>query len=66
MLPPKPSSPPGVGGLVSHDFDSSRQAQAVVLDWRYGFYNHDRRHSPTGMMSPVNYENTTAPEREAA
>ena len=52
--------------LSRHDFEDTRQAQAVVLDWCYGFYNHERRHSSAGMMSPVNYENTTAPTREAA
>ena len=46
--------------------EKARQAQAVVLDWCYGFYNHDRRHSAAGMMSPINYENTAAPDREAA
>ena len=50
----------------AHDFENTRQAQAVVLDWCYGFYNHDRRHSTIGMVSPVNYENTAAPDREAA
>ncbi len=30
--------------LSRHDFENTRQAQAVVLDWCYGFYNHDRRH----------------------
>jgi putative transposase len=52
--------------LSRHEFDNTRQAQAVVLDWCYGFYNHERRHSSAGMMSPVNYENTAAPDREAA
>ena len=52
--------------LSRHHFENTRQAQAVVLDWCYGFYNHDRRHSSAAMMSPVNYENTTAPNREAA
>ena len=52
--------------LSRHGFASTRQAQAVVLDWCYGFYNHQRRHSSAGMMSPVNYENTAAPDREAA
>jgi putative transposase len=52
--------------LSRHEFANTRQAQAVVLDWCYGFYNHHRRHSSTGMMSPVNYENTAAPDREAA
>jgi transposase InsO family protein len=52
--------------LSHHDFENTRQAQAVVLDWCYGFYNHDRRHTAAGMMSPINYENTAAPTREAA
>ncbi len=52
--------------LSRHTFTDTRQAQAVVLDWCYGFYNHDRRHSTIGMMSPINYENTAAPDREAA
>ncbi|WP_106849095.1 IS3 family transposase [Blastococcus sp. Marseille-P5729] len=52
--------------LSLHDFENTRQAQAVVLDWCYGFYNQERRHSSAGMMSPINYENTAAPDREAA
>ena len=52
--------------LSRHDFENTSQAQAVVLDWCYGFYNHDRRHSSAGMMSPINYENAAAPDREAA
>lgn len=52
--------------LSRHDFKNVDQAQAVALDWCYGFYNHDRRHSSAGMMSPINYENTAAPTREAA
>jgi putative transposase len=27
--------------LSRHEFENVRQAQAVVLDWCYGFYNHD-------------------------
>ena len=49
-----------------HEFANTRQAQAVVLDWCYGFSNQHRRHSSAGMMSPINYENTAAPDREAA
>jgi hypothetical protein len=37
-----------------------------VLDWCYGFYDHQRRRSSAAMMSPINYENTAAPDREAA
>lgn len=46
--------------LSRHEFDTRTQARAVVLDWAYGFYNHERRHSSAAMMSPINYENTTA------
>jgi putative transposase len=52
--------------LSRHDFKNTGHAHAVVLDWCYGFYNHDRRHTSAGMMSPINYENTAAPDREAA
>lgn len=52
--------------LSRHEFADTPQAQAVVLDWCYGFYNHERRHSSAGMMSPINYENTATPDREAA
>jgi putative transposase len=37
-----------------------------VLDWCYGFYHHGRPHSSGGMVSPINYENTVPPPREAA
>jgi len=37
--------------------------QAVVLDWSCGFYNHDRRHSSAGMMSPINDVYTAATTR---
>jgi putative transposase len=52
--------------LSRHSFTDTPQAQAVVLDWCYGFYNHDRRHSTIGMMSPITYENTAALDRAAA
>ncbi len=52
--------------LSRHEFDSTRAAQAVVLDWCYGFYNHERRGSSAGMMSPISYENNAVPDREAA
>ena len=51
--------------LSHHQFTETRQAQAIVLDWCYGFYNHDRRHSSATMMSPIDYETsnaTTLPE----
>lgn len=52
--------------LSRHNFADTRQAQAIVLDWCYGFYNHDRRHSSADMMSPINYENTNAATIPAA
>ncbi len=32
------------------------QAQAVVIDWCYTFYNHQRRHSAADGLAPVTYE----------
>jgi transposase InsO family protein len=52
--------------LSRHDFADTRRAQAIVLDWCYGFYNHDRRHSAANMMSPINYETAAATIPEAA
>jgi len=52
-------------GADRGDFETTTAAQAVVMDWCYGFYNHDRRHSSANMMSPINYENT-ALDRKAA
>ena len=42
--------------LSRNVFDDTLQARAVVIDWCYGFYNHQRRHSAADGMSPVNYE----------
>ena len=51
--------------LSRHRFADTQHAQAAVLEWCYGFYNHTRRHSSADMMSPINYE-TAALNREAA
>ncbi|MGB0970449.1 MAG: IS3 family transposase [Mycobacterium sp.] len=52
--------------LLRNRFDTIAQARAVVFDWCYGFYNHQRRHSTIGMVSPINYENAAATDRKAA
>ncbi len=52
--------------LSRHELSTLDQAQTVVLDWCYGFYNEHRRHSTIGMVSPITYETTAAPDREAA
>jgi putative transposase len=51
--------------LSRHHFESTTAAQAVVMDWCYGFYNHQRRHSAAQMHSPINYENA-ALDQDAA
>jgi putative transposase len=53
--------------LSRHEFADTRQAQAVVLDWCYGFYNHDRRTLERRHDEPHQLrEQTAAPNREAA
>ena len=42
--------------LSRNIFDDTLQARAVVIDWCYSFYNHQRRHSAADGMSPVDYE----------
>lgn len=51
--------------LSRHQFATTTQARAVVIDWCYGFYNTQRRHSAAAGQSPINYE-TAALTREAA
>jgi len=52
--------------LSRHEFANTTAAQAIVLDWCYGFYNSQRRHSAASGQSPINYENATLLDREAA
>lgn len=42
--------------LSRNIFRDTLHAQAVVIDWCYSFYNHQRRHSAADGLSPVNYE----------
>ncbi|AEA28859.1 Integrase catalytic region (plasmid) [Pseudonocardia dioxanivorans CB1190] len=51
--------------LSRSEFAGVAQARAVVIDWCYGFYNHQRRHSAADGQSPINYEIATL-KREAA
>jgi putative transposase len=51
--------------LSRHEFDTTAKARAAVIDWCYGFYNTQRRHSAAAGQSPINYENA-ALTREAA
>jgi putative transposase len=51
--------------LSQHQFDSTPKARAVVMNWCYEFYNHQRRHSAAAGLSPINYE-TAALNRAAA
>jgi transposase InsO family protein len=51
--------------LSRHEFDTTAQARTTVIDWCYGFYNHQRRHSAAAGQSPIDYE-TAALTGEAA
>ena len=51
--------------LSRNEFDTITRARAVVIDWCYGFYNTQRRHSAAAGLSPINYE-TAALTRDAA
>src|SRR3954447_9371723 len=51
--------------LSRHEFATTGVARATVIDWCYGFYNHQRRHSAAAGLSPIDYE-TTALTRDAA
>ena len=42
------------------EFTDTRRAQAVNIDWCYGFHNHQCRHSSADMMSPIDYETANA------
>jgi transposase InsO family protein len=42
--------------LSRHTFTTPEAAKAVVAQWCYEFYNHDRRHSSAAMMTPVEFE----------
>jgi len=42
--------------LSRNHFRDTIHAQAVVIEWCYTFYNHQRRHSAADGLSPVNYE----------
>ena len=46
--------------LSRHHFATRAEARAVVLDWCHNFYNTNRRHSSAAMMTPIDYEQSTA------
>jgi transposase InsO family protein len=45
--------------LSRTEFRSLHHAEAVVLDWCYGFYNHTRRHTHNQLLSPIAFEQQT-------
>lgn len=44
-----------VGRLYGMRFETRRQAMGEVIDW-LTYYNHRRRHSTLGYISPMQYE----------
>lgn len=52
--------------LSCTEFRDLNHAKAVVQDWCYGFYNHKRRHTHNGLISPVNYETAQAADTAQA
>jgi putative transposase len=52
--------------LSRHTFTTREQARTVVGQWCYGFYNHHRRHSAAGRLSPVAYEQAHHTARHVA
>jgi len=52
--------------LSRHQFPTTATAQAIVMDWCYGFYNHQRRHSAADLKSPINYEHAATLNPRAA
>lgn len=52
--------------LSRHQFATRDEARAAVAGWIDGFYNRIRRHSTTGMRSPMDYELAAANAAEAA
>ena len=52
--------------LSRRQFATRDEARAAVAGWIDGFYNRVRRHSTTGMRSPVDYELAAAAGAQAA
>lgn len=42
--------------LYRNKFRDAGQAEAVVVDWCYTFYNHQRRHGTARRTIAVSYE----------
>ena len=52
--------------LSRRQFATRDEARRVVAGWIDGFYNRTRRHSTTGMRSPVDHELAAATRAQAA
>jgi hypothetical protein len=80
--PPSPSGTSRLGttrrATAGEDFQLARTGDLTwqpaglshghghVIDWAYGFYDHQRRHSTIGLIPPVQYEQETARRNRAA
>jgi putative transposase len=52
--------------LARRQFATRDEARTAVAGWIDGFYNRIRRHSSTGMRSPVDYELAATAGTQAA
>ena len=48
--------------LSRRRFENADHAQSVILSWCFKFYNKERRHNATQLLSPVDFENLDRPE----
>jgi transposase InsO family protein len=65
MLGPKDSSPPSRPKILDREFYLTRSAARIAaFDFIEAWYNHWRRHSSLGQISPAMFEGRWRAERQ--